>query len=395
MSTEKIEKNIYQKLVSVRSQIMYLQKDSQGHNYKYVSSTALIDTIKPLLDAEGLWFDIEVVDYEFGKTTTKNGGIKDTVTMKLKYTIVNVDNPEEKIEKFWVAYGVNDLEKCLGSALTYSKRYLIMTIFFVPNDEEDPDNHARRLAWQQQQQHQAQQNLTQHQMQFCQQAAQQAVQDYQRQHGGNGNNGNNGNGNGHVQLKADDNLRKNITRIASLLGLSAEEKIEVVNKFQGDGQQIWHHLHNMRKNFSDALILSTRLSRKKFQECRPNTPIGAAPNEVLESIKEEILTRVPDPEKADMGWDDFVVPNWLLPSSLQNKRLTWKCLATKPERIWETKKGMSLPRQLLHLWKAEDENPRLQKIAGWLLEKYESPRVQEEAEQKAEVLENVGAGTET
>jgi len=47
-------KNIYQKLIEVRKVVNYLEKSNVGYQFKYVSSSQVLASVKNKLDEEGL-----------------------------------------------------------------------------------------------------------------------------------------------------------------------------------------------------------------------------------------------------------------------------------------------------------------------------------------------------
>ena len=51
---ERTKMNIYQKLIEVRKEVEFLVKDEQGFQYKYVSGSSVLNTIRPKMDELGL-----------------------------------------------------------------------------------------------------------------------------------------------------------------------------------------------------------------------------------------------------------------------------------------------------------------------------------------------------
>ena len=141
--------NIYQKLVEVRKSVPYLQKQNEGAQYKYVSSSQTLGAIRKKMDELNLLLIPEILEsrvnsvIEEGKD--KFGNDKKRVTyfteLDIKYVWVNADKPDETIEKTWYGQGVDIAgEKGVGKALTYAEKYFILKSFNVPTDKDDPDN---------------------------------------------------------------------------------------------------------------------------------------------------------------------------------------------------------------------------------------------------------------
>ena len=57
--------NIYQKLIEVRKLVDFLVKDEQGYQYKYVSGSSLLNTIRPKMDELGLLLVTDVISAKF------------------------------------------------------------------------------------------------------------------------------------------------------------------------------------------------------------------------------------------------------------------------------------------------------------------------------------------
>lgn len=140
--------NIYQKLIEVRKTVPYLQKENQGQQYQYVSSSQVIASIRQKMDE----LNILVVPKVTGKNLLsdmvekkdKYENTKHTTTyfteLNIEYTVVNADNPDEKIVCPFYAQGVDIAgEKGVGKALTYGEKYFFMKLFNIATDKDDPD----------------------------------------------------------------------------------------------------------------------------------------------------------------------------------------------------------------------------------------------------------------
>lgn len=128
--------NIYQKLLEVRKTILYLQKDTKGHNYNYTSGSTLLAQIRPKIDELGLLLLTNVRNQNF----SFEGG-KYIISGEMVFTWINVDQPEEKIETVLFGAGVDsqDPSKAIGKMLTYFERYNLLKTFQIATDNDDPD----------------------------------------------------------------------------------------------------------------------------------------------------------------------------------------------------------------------------------------------------------------
>ena len=131
--------NVYQKLIEVRKEVEFLQKDNQGHGYKYVSSSQTISAVRAKMDELSLLLVPRVTGKEVSDHVTSGGKNWYFTELLMEYTWINADKPDETIACPWYGQGVDDAEKGVGKALTYSEKYFLLKFFNIPTDKDDPD----------------------------------------------------------------------------------------------------------------------------------------------------------------------------------------------------------------------------------------------------------------
>lgn len=140
--------NIYQKIIEVRKLVDFLVKDEQGYQYKYVSGSSVLNTIRPKMDELGLLLTTDVVKSTHQRFTWEGVDNKDkpktffqfVVNLDLQMRWVNAENPEEELKSLWVSSGEDeDPAKAEGKAHTYGERYYLLKFFKIATDNEDPD----------------------------------------------------------------------------------------------------------------------------------------------------------------------------------------------------------------------------------------------------------------
>ncbi|EIQ3714695.1 ERF family protein [Staphylococcus pseudintermedius] len=149
--------NLYQKIADVKANIDGFTKDTKGYNYTYVSGSQVLHRIRSKMIEHNLLlvpktleetYSVEDVTryspkYKKQVTTTEY-----TVKVKLIYTWINADKPEEQLELPFFAIGQqDDPAKALGTALTYSERYFLMKFFNIPTDEDDADAQQKKQRY--------------------------------------------------------------------------------------------------------------------------------------------------------------------------------------------------------------------------------------------------------
>ncbi|MCR1822628.1 ERF family protein [Terrisporobacter muris] len=144
--------NIHQKLVEVKKGITGFSKDTKAGSgnyigYEYVSGSQVLRAIKGKMDELGVLLipevDYETMKWEKHNYKTKNGAEKTDfiITMKMNYTWINAENPQDKITVPWVCIGqqTDDIAKAVGTAMTYNERYFLLKFLGLPTDEDDAD----------------------------------------------------------------------------------------------------------------------------------------------------------------------------------------------------------------------------------------------------------------
>lgn len=139
--------NIHQKLVEVRKSIKGFSKDTAGYGYSYVSGSQILKAIKSKMDELGVLLvpevDYDTLHWEKHEYKNKKGEEKldFLITMKMNYTWINAEDPNEKITVPWVCIGqqTDDISKAVGTAMTYNERYFLLKFLGLPTDEDDAD----------------------------------------------------------------------------------------------------------------------------------------------------------------------------------------------------------------------------------------------------------------
>ena len=145
--------NIYQKLIEVRKTVPYLQKESEGSQYKYVGSSQVLAAVRKKMDDLGLLLVTRIIDHNVMHETVENvdkyNKVKKTTTyfteLTLEFTWINAENPEETIVIPFYSQGVDIAgEKGVGKGLTYGEKTFLLKQFNIATDQDDPDAFQER-----------------------------------------------------------------------------------------------------------------------------------------------------------------------------------------------------------------------------------------------------------
>jgi len=137
--------NIYQKLIEVRKEVPYLQKESKGYQFNYTGSSLVLGSLKTKMDELGLLLIPRVVSKEVSEHITKNDGKEYFTELCLEFTWVNAENPEEIIVCAWYGQGLDSGEKGVGKAMTYAEKYFMLKFFNIATDKDDPDSFQKKM----------------------------------------------------------------------------------------------------------------------------------------------------------------------------------------------------------------------------------------------------------
>lgn len=152
MNTPENLVKLSQKLLEVRKTVPYLQKKTQGHQYKFVGSSDVLGALREELDKQGLLLYPNVKDSKIQVSSVENkdryGNLKVTQTI---FTELFIDFEWEdsetgatKVVPFY-AQGIDTQgEKGVGKALTYAEKYFLLKQFNIPTDQDDPDNFQQK-----------------------------------------------------------------------------------------------------------------------------------------------------------------------------------------------------------------------------------------------------------
>lgn len=123
------EKNIYQRILGVMSELEYIQKGTKTVNnqYRYVSHDQVTAAIHPLLVKHGIAVIPSV-------TECKQEGNRTTVELKVFF--VNSDNPADQFCVQSIGYGVDTSDKGPGKAISYAFKLACLKTFCLETGED-------------------------------------------------------------------------------------------------------------------------------------------------------------------------------------------------------------------------------------------------------------------
>lgn len=114
-----------------------------GHNkeqkYDFIEYAAVSGKIRELLDKHGVAIVPTVTDYERDQVTSSYGKVGYHYTLKMKFTVINADDQQDRIESEWLGESTDYGDKGVNKAETSGTKYFYMRLFNI-SEKGDSDN---------------------------------------------------------------------------------------------------------------------------------------------------------------------------------------------------------------------------------------------------------------
>lgn len=132
-------KNLLQRIIEVRKQVQYIQKDKSVDTgrgtYKAVTHDAVTGMLRQHMDTYG------IVSWPVLVSSTsipKEDGAKQfRYEATYEFTFANADQPEDKIVIRIEAHAMDNADKAPGKALSYAKKYAMLKLFEIETGEDE------------------------------------------------------------------------------------------------------------------------------------------------------------------------------------------------------------------------------------------------------------------
>lgn len=142
---EEKKNNLDYKLMELKKLVSIMQKDAEGHGYKYVTEESILLAINDKMIELGIKLTpvfkngslySEVVNYQNSKGHSKTDVM---VRSEMQFIWKDIETGEKEIID-WAMLGQQaDASQALGSGLTYANRYFLLKYFNVATSNDDPD----------------------------------------------------------------------------------------------------------------------------------------------------------------------------------------------------------------------------------------------------------------
>jgi hypothetical protein len=133
--------NLYQKLLKITEEIGTVEKSgrNQQQGYAFIEQAQVVAAVRVALAKYGVMILPEATIRTLDKFQNQKGTTFVWARVSSRYTIVNADDPEERMVLEWDGGEAMDTsDKATNKAITASQKYFLMKLFNI-SDREDPD----------------------------------------------------------------------------------------------------------------------------------------------------------------------------------------------------------------------------------------------------------------
>lgn len=134
--------NLYRKLSTVMQALSAIPKTgtsaAQQGSYRFIESAMLMAILRPLFADNGIVLIPEVLGHS---VRNPEGSRQTYITCEMRVTLVNADNPEDRIAMAWMAEAGDTGDKAINKAVTAGVKYLLLKLLMI-SDRDEPDADA-------------------------------------------------------------------------------------------------------------------------------------------------------------------------------------------------------------------------------------------------------------
>ena len=129
--------NIYQRVNEVRKAVKYLQKDATVQGYKAVTHDLVTARLHDSIVEHGIVIEPTLHESESIDGTTAKGGRMVVYRAKFYVSLVNIEDPKDRITVLAEAHADDYSDKAAGKALSYAVKFVLLKIFSLETGDSD------------------------------------------------------------------------------------------------------------------------------------------------------------------------------------------------------------------------------------------------------------------
>lgn len=133
-----------QKMANILGEVDAIPKNGTNtfNNYKYVKESDLTDSLRKILAKNGVYYVWTTESVEYKDIKTKKGEDALACQCRVKYTVINSDDPTDRFDSIAFGFAHDNQDKGLYKALTGAHKYFLFRAFCVGGDDDvEKDSH--------------------------------------------------------------------------------------------------------------------------------------------------------------------------------------------------------------------------------------------------------------
>lgn len=135
-------KNIYQRINEVMKEVKYVQKDASIQGYKAVTHDQVVSVARQQFVDNGIVMSVSQLEGKFDDPL--NGGKMRLYTGKYEISLINIDDPEQRVTVVIEAHALDHGDKAPGKCATYATKTAILKLLWLETGENDESREEMR-----------------------------------------------------------------------------------------------------------------------------------------------------------------------------------------------------------------------------------------------------------
>lgn len=140
--------NLYQKIAAITGELGAIEKGgtNKEQGYAFIEYSQVAAHLRQKLSDYGLVIVPTVVKREQEEITTSRGGKGYHVLVTFKISVVNADDPAQRMTAIWIGEATDYSDKATNKASTAAEKYYLMRVFKISDKGDDPDHESPQTA---------------------------------------------------------------------------------------------------------------------------------------------------------------------------------------------------------------------------------------------------------
>lgn len=129
---------IYEKLNAIMDEVGKIEKTGRNttQNYAFIEQAVVMAKLRPLFVKYGIVLLPQVKGTHYHETPS---GKMLVAQLDMNFTLVNADNPAERLEFDWSSEGADNGDKAINKAETAGEKYWLLKLLMI-SEKDDPDS---------------------------------------------------------------------------------------------------------------------------------------------------------------------------------------------------------------------------------------------------------------